>query len=182
VLRRKCEFVTNLRRLEKDDGPKMKLEFDPQNPLFNIVLLEPEIPSNTGNIGRTCVGTGSHLHLIEPLGFELSDKRVKRAGLDYWPDLSLTVYPNFEAWLAAVPDPSRIFYLTTKVDKTIYHTQFKRGDWFVFGKETKGLPEDLIFSNQEQALTIPHTDKIRSFNLSNAVSMILGEGIRQIHT
>ncbi|MEZ4870769.1 MAG: tRNA (cytidine(34)-2'-O)-methyltransferase [Bdellovibrionales bacterium] len=159
----------------------MIIETNTDKPMFNVVLVEPEIPSNTGNIGRTCVGTNSSLHLIEPLGFELSDKRVKRAGLDYWPNLDLHIHADFSTWFEKVPDKTRIFYLSTKAKKTIYDMPFQQGDWVVFGKETKGLPEELIFSNESQALTIPHTDKIRSFNLANSVGMVLSEGMRQIY-
>ena len=149
-------------------------------PLFNVVLVEPEIPTNTGNIGRICVGTQSHLHLVEPLGFEISDKRVKRAGLDYWPYLNLTIHPSYSQWQNKVKDQSRVFYLTKKGKTPIYQVAFQPGDWLVFGKEAEGLPEDLIIAHSEQTLTIPHTKNIRSFNLSNAVSMVVSEGMRQI--
>ncbi len=150
------------------------------NPKFNVVLVEPEIPSNTGNIGRTCVGTGSTLHLIKPFGFELSDKKLKRAGLDYWQHLNWHTYENIKEVFAKITDPSRAFFMTTKTDKTLYENQFQEGDWLFFGKETKGLPEALLNDHKEQCLTIPISGEIRSFNLSNAVCVTLFEGVRQI--
>ena len=152
----------------------------PESPLFNVVLVEPEIPSNTGNIGRTCVGTNSMLHLVKPLGFDLSDKKLKRAGLDYWPDLNWSTYDNIEEVFNVIPDKSRIFFLTTKTDQALYDIKFQKGDWLFFGKETKGLPENLLKIHPEQCLTIPISGPIRSFNLSNAVCVTLFEGIRQL--
>ncbi|USN49005.1 MAG: tRNA (cytidine(34)-2'-O)-methyltransferase [Pseudobdellovibrionaceae bacterium] len=148
--------------------------------MFNVVLVEPEIPSNTGNVGRTCVGTWSKLHLVGPLGFEISDKRLKRAGLDYWPHLEWQQYENFEDWWRQIVDPSRVFFFSTKGKKTLYETRFQPGDTFVFGKETKGLSEDLLARYPEQVLTIPVLGQIRSYNLSNAVAMTLSEGVRQV--
>ncbi len=147
---------------------------------FNIVLVEPEIPQNTGNIGRTCVGSWSKLHLVGPLGFDMSDKMLRRAGLDYWPELEWQSYDCFEDWHRKVPDKSRIFYFTTKSQKSFYDLTLREGDWLVFGKETKGLSQDLLKNNWEQAVTLPFPGKIRSFNLSNAVAMVLGEGLRQL--
>lgn len=147
---------------------------------FKVVLVEPEIPNNTGNIGRTCIGMWSELHLVEPLGFDIDDKAVKRAGLDYWPELELFRYENLECWLEQVSNPTRVFYFTTKVDRPFYDISFQQGDTFVFGKETKGLPEDLLKKYPEQCVTIPFVGPIRSFNLSNAVSMVLSEGMRQL--
>lgn len=149
-------------------------------PLFNIVLYEPEIPSNTGNIGRTCVGMNSHLHLIEPLGFELSEKRVRRAGLDYWQYLTLKTYNCFEDFLASVPNQKRIYFFSTKGKKTLYEQNFCEGDYFVFGKETKGLPQELLEKFSNQVVTVPFPGRVRSFNLSNTVSMAFTEGMRQL--
>ena len=147
---------------------------------FNIVLVEPEIPMNTGNIGRTCVATFSRLHLIRPLGFEISDKRLKRAGLDYWGDLELVYYDHFDQWFEQLSDISRVFFFSTKAHKSYFDIQYKPGDWLVFGKETKGLREDLLKKYSDQAVTIPFPGKVRSFNLSNTVAMALGEGMRQL--
>ncbi len=149
---------------------------------FNIVLVEPEIPNNTGNIGRTCVGANARLHLIEPLGFELTDKYLKRAGLDYWPHLDLTLHPSFESWLKKVSDPSRIFFFTTKTKRSLAKAEFKMGDWLVFGRETKGLSEDLIRKYDAQTLTIPMYGPIRSYNLANSVSIASYEVLKQFET
>ena len=148
--------------------------------MFNVVLFEPEIPSNTGNIGRTCVGTWSKLHLVGKLGFELTDKYLRRAGLDYWPHLDFCHHKSWEDWWGQVPDPERVFFFSTKAQKTLYQTEFQKGDWLVFGKETKGLGEEVLTKYASHALTIPILGEIRSFNLSNSVAMVLSEGIRQV--
>jgi tRNA (cytidine/uridine-2'-O-)-methyltransferase len=147
---------------------------------FNIVLVEPQIPNNTGNIGRTCVATHSKLHLIKPLGFDISDKRVKRSGLDYWPDLELQVHENFEAWIDTIEDKSRVFFFSARAEKSFYQKQLKEGDWLVFGKEAEGLSEEIKHRFVNHLVKIPFPGKVRSFNLSNAVAMVLGEGIRQL--
>lgn len=141
--------------------------------------MEPEIPQNTGNIGRTCVGTNSSLHLIEPLGFEINDRQLKRAGLDYWPELDFHIHSSWDSWLQGVKDLERVFLFTTKTKKIFYEETFQSGDWFVFGKETKGLDESLRIQYSDRCLTLPMIGPIRSYNLANAVSMVLGEGIRQ---
>lgn len=146
---------------------------------FNIVLVEPQIPNNTGNIGRTCVATHSKLHLIEPLGFDISDKRVKRSGLDYWPELEKEVYPDFQTWYTSVEDKSRIFFFSARAERSFYQTKLQEGDWLVFGKEAEGLHEDIKSRFSNHLVKIPFPGKVRSFNLSNAVAMALGEGIRQ---
>jgi len=143
------------------------------------VLLHPQIPNNTGNIGRLCVGSLSVLHLVKPLGFEVTDTRVKRAGLDYWSDLSLVYHNSFEALLNVIPDHSRIFYFTTKAKKSYVDIPYKKGDWLVFGREADGLPSELINTWKNQCVQIPFPGPIRSFNLANAVAMALGEGLRQ---
>lgn len=148
--------------------------------LFNIVLIEPEIPQNTGNIGRTCVATQCHLHLVGQMGFEITDTQVKRAGLDYWPYLTWKHHASFEEWMATVPDPSRVFYLSTKAKKKHYEVKFQKGDWLVFGKETKGLDPALVYQNIEQALTIPQLGPVRSLNLATSVAIVAYEGIRQL--
>lgn len=147
---------------------------------LNIVLVEPEIPSNTGNIGRTCVATNSKLHLVGPMSFEITDKRVKRAGLDYWPNLEWQYYKNFNEWFQSVENKSRVFYFSTKVTKSYVDIDYKHGDWLVFGKETKGLDKNIIDENPNQTVTIPMPGKVRSLNLSNSVAIALFEGMRQL--
>lgn len=149
---------------------------------LNIVLMAPEIPNNTGNIGRLCVGAKCHLHLIEPLGFEISDKRVKRAGLDYWPDLQLSIHKNIDLWMDEVENISRVFFFTSKAKEPYYNVKFQKGDWLVFGRESVGLEKKLLNRYREQCVTIPFPGKIRSFNLANAVAMTLGEAMRQAYT
>ncbi len=148
--------------------------------MLNIVLIEPEIPNNTGNIGRLCVGTNSRLHLIHPFGFVISDKNLKRSGLDYWVHLDVTEYQNVAEWKAIIPDISRVFLMSSHSKKSIYHNQFQDGDWLVFGKESVGLSQDVLnqFSNH---LTIPMSKLIRSFNIANSVAFVVGEAKRQIN-
>lgn len=147
--------------------------------MLNIVLVEPEIPNNTGNIGRLCVGTGNRLHLIKPYGFEITDKNLKRSGLDYWVHLEWKEYNNVEEWIAQLPDTSRVFLFSSKADKSYYETSFQEGDWLVFGKESVGLSAEVL--NQfENHLTIPMSDKIRSYNIANSVAFVVGEARRQI--
>ncbi len=147
---------------------------------FKVVLVQPEIPSNTGNIGRTCVATRSELHLIKPLGFEISDKRLKRAGLDYWPYLKYKEYKNWESWKTKNPISSRTWFFSTRGHKIFYEISFKPGDTFVFGRETKGLDEQVLSTYKEQSLLIPFEGEVRSLNLANAVSVVLFEGLRQL--
>ncbi len=148
--------------------------------MFHVVLIEPEIPNNTGNIGRTCIGAASSLHLVGKLGFEIDDKKLRRAGLDYWVHLEWMHHKTIEEWLSIVPDKSRIHLFTTKTTKPIFKTEFKKGDWLVFGKETKGLSPEILQMFPDQHVTLPMFGPIRSLNLSNAVSVGLYEGIRQI--
>lgn len=148
------------------------------NNSYNIVLFEPEIPQNTGNIVRLCACTGSRLFLIGKLGFSLSDKYLKRAGLDYWQSVNITKYDTLEELQAEYPN-SNFYYLTTKT-KNLYTTKkFQNDDFFVFGPETRGLPEDLLNNNPETSITIPMLDGQRSLNLSNSVSIVVYEAIRQ---
>jgi tRNA (cytidine/uridine-2'-O-)-methyltransferase len=147
---------------------------------FRVVLVEPEIPNNTGNIGRTCVGTYSELHLVHPLSFEISDKQLKRAGLDYWPDLEVVEHSSFGSWLEKVEDPSRVFFFTTKVERSLYEVEFQPGDWLVFGKETKGLGSEIIEKYTKNCVTIPMPGPVRSFNLANSVAIAVFEGVRQL--
>lgn len=147
--------------------------------MFNIVLVEPEIPQNTGNIVRTCHATGCSLHLIRPLGFEVTDRYLKRAGLDYWDEVSITYYDSFDELKEKYPS-SRFFYYTTKGLKKHSDESFKEGDFLVFGKETKGLPEELLKANKESCLRIPMIGETRSLNLSNSVAIAVYEGLRQL--
>lgn len=150
------------------------------SPLFKVVLLEPEIPQNTGNIGRTCVGTNCELHIIGPTGFEITDANLKRAGLDYWQHLTWFQYKSYDEWFAKVEDPKRVFYFSTKVKQTYFDIEYQKGDWFVFGKETKGLPPEIINNNLNQTVTIPQTGPVRSLNLATAVAIAVYEGFRQV--
>ncbi len=150
-------------------------------PFFNVTLIEPEIPQNTGNIGRTCVGVNASLTLVGPLGFEVNDTNLKRAGLDYWQHLSWRQLNSINEWEKSTTDQSRVFYFSTHGKQPYYHTEFRLGDTFVFGKETKGLPKDLMQRNQDRILTIPMTGPIRSLNLATAVAIVLFEALRQNH-
>lgn len=148
--------------------------------MFNIVFLEPEMGSNTGNIGRSCVLTRSRLHLIEPLGFEITDKQVRRAGLDYWKDVDLVVHKSYTDFLEYLPQEARIFYCTTKAKKFYHQVQFKDGDYIMFGKESKGIPESILFEHPERCIKIPMiTEMKRSLNLANSANIVLYEALRQ---
>jgi tRNA (cytidine/uridine-2'-O-)-methyltransferase len=147
--------------------------------MLNIVLVEPEIPNNTGNIGRLCVGTESRLHLIHPFGFVINDKNLKRSGLDYWVHLDVTEYQNVEEWVAKIPDLSRVFLMSSHASKSIYENEFQDGDWLVFGKESVGLSQEVLVKF-ENHLTIPMSKLIRSFNIANSVAFVVGEAKRQI--
>lgn len=146
--------------------------------MFHIVLVEPEIPQNAGNIARTCAATGTHLHMIRPLGFEVTDKYLKRAGLDYWNLVKISYYDSFDELKAQYPT-SRFFYFTTKGRHRYSDVAFQDGDFLVFGKETKGLPEELLLKHEGECLRIPMFSKARSLNLSNSVAVALYEALRQ---
>lgn len=146
--------------------------------MINIVLHEPEMPANTGNIGRTCVATGARLHLIEPLGFKINDKMLKRAGLDYWDKLDVTVYDNYQDFLNRNPG-AKIYMATTKAPKTYTQVSFEPDCYIMFGKESAGIPEDILYENQETCVRIPMIGDIRSLNLSNSVAIVLYEALRQ---
>ena len=146
--------------------------------MFNIVLVEPEIPQNTGNIARTCAATGSKLHIVKPMGFEIDDKKLKRAGLDYWHLLGVVYYENLDAFFSQNAE-GRFFYATTKGLNTYAEVKFQDGDYILFGKETKGLPEDLLYKNREQCIRIPMISEARSLNLSNSVAVVVYEALRQ---
>jgi tRNA (cytidine/uridine-2'-O-)-methyltransferase len=154
------------------------MTFDWPEPCFHIVLVEPEIPPNTGNIARTCAATGTALHLIEPLGFTIDDKHLKRAGLDYWPHVDITVHPSLEACLNGV-DPSRIWWFSKKATKLVYEAEFKPGDWLVFGPETRGLSDDHLRNAGDQLLSLPmRGTAVRSYNLGTSVGIALFEALR----
>ena len=145
---------------------------------MNIVLLEPEMPANTGNIGRTCVATNSRLHLIEPLGFKLNEKMLKRAGLDYWDKLDVTVYSDYQDFLDKNPG-AKIYMATTKAHKVYTEPEYEPDCYIMFGKESAGIPEEILLDNQENSVRIPMWGDIRSLNLSNSVSIVLYEALRQ---
>lgn len=171
--------------------------------MFHIVLLEPEIPANTGNIGRTCLCTNSHLHLIEPMGFILNDKNLKRAGMDYWEDLNVTVYDCWEDFVeqnkdkvafpfevakaqmcdeetsAERPVKATLWMATTKGQKTHDQADFRDGDYIMFGKESAGIPEEILMQNKDACIRIPMASEQRSLNLSNSVAVVLYEALRQ---
>ena len=146
--------------------------------MFNVVLVEPEIPPNTGNIGRLCLATHSTLHLVGPLGFSTDDRTLKRAGLDYWPEVDVQYWGSLGALQAAQPATARYFYLTTKTTRPYHSVSFRPGDFLVFGRETKGLPEALLGENADRLLTIP-MHGTRSLNLATAVAIVLFEAVRQ---
>ncbi len=154
----------------------------PQYPYTNlhVVLIEPEIPNNTGNIGRTCVGNYCELHLVGKLGFEISDKQLRRAGLDYWTHLVWHHHPDWPSWISQVPDPSRIFFFSKKAPRSLHQVKFQKGDWLVFGKETKGLSDEVRRDFESRTLKIPCEGPIRSLNLASAVAIGVYEGLRQI--
>ncbi len=146
--------------------------------MFHIVLVEPEIPQNTGNIARTCAATGCELHLVRPLGFELSDKYLKRAGLDYWHLLTVHVHENLGELFAEYPK-ARYFFFTTKAKNTYCDVRYSAGDFLVFGRETRGLPEELLIQHPESCVRIPMREESRSLNLSNSAAIAVYEGLRQ---
>ena len=145
---------------------------------LNIVLFEPEIPANTGNIGRTCVATGTSLHLIEPLGFHLDEKSIKRAGMDYWEHLNVTRYMNYKEFLDKHPG-AKIWMATTKAKRSYTEVEFGPDDFIMFGKESAGIPEEILVDNEETCIRIPMLPEIRSLNLSNSVAIVLYEALRQ---
>lgn len=145
---------------------------------MNIVLVEPEIPANTGNIARTCAVTGTRLHLVRPLGFSTEDKYLKRAGLDYWSLVDISYYDNIAQLLEEYP-LGRFFYISTKGNKSYHSVEYGSDDFIVFGKETRGLPEELLRANHRHCLRIPMINSVRSLNLANSVALVLYEALRQ---
>lgn len=145
---------------------------------MNIVLFEPEMPANTGNIGRTCAATNTRLHLIEPLGFKLSEKAIKRAGLDYWDKLDVTIYSDYQDFLNRNPE-AKIYMATTKAPNVYTAITYEPDCYIMFGKESAGIPEEILVKNQDACVRIPMWGDIRSLNLSNSVSIVLYEALRQ---
>lgn len=148
--------------------------------MLNIVLHEPEIPANTGNIGRTCVAAGARLHLIEPMGFRITEKQVKRAGLDYWDKLDVTIYDSYEDFLDKNPN-AKIYMATTKAKHTYTEVSFEPDCYIMFGKESAGIPEEILIDHPETSIRIPMIGDIRSLNLGNSVAIVLYEALRQNH-
>lgn len=146
--------------------------------MLNIVLYEPEIPANTGNIGRTCVATGTRLHLIEPLGFKLNEKSLKRAGMDYWNDLDVTTYIDYQDFLGKNPG-AKIYMATTKAHKVYTEVDYESDCYIMFGKESAGIPEGILVEHEEDCMRIPMNGDIRSLNLGNSVAIVLYEALRQ---
>ena len=146
--------------------------------MINIVLLEPEIPANTGNIGRSCVATGARLHLIKPLGFSLDEKHLRRAGMDYWKDLDVTVYENYEDFLSKNPR-AKVYYATTKARHVYTEAHFEPDCFLMFGKESAGIPEEILKDHENTCIRIPMIGETRSLNLSNAAAIVLYEALRQ---
>ncbi len=146
--------------------------------MLNIVLLEPEIPANTGNIGRTCVAAGARLHLIEPLGFRLDEKQIKRAGLDYWDRLDVTVYTDFNEFIERNPK-AKLYMATTKAQQVYTEVSYEEDAYIMFGKESAGIPEEILLDYKETSIRIPMIGEIRSLNLSNSVAIVLYEALRQ---
>lgn len=146
--------------------------------MLNIVLHEPEIPANTGNIGRTCVAAGARLHLIEPMGFRIGEKEVKRAGLDYWDKLDVSVYDNFADFLEKNPG-AKVYMATTKARKTYAQASYEEDCYIMFGKESAGIPEEILVEYEDTSIRIPMMGEIRSLNLSNSVAIVVYEALRQ---
>ncbi len=147
--------------------------------MFNVVLIEPEIPHNTGSIGRLCLATGSRLHLVQPLGFSIDDRAIRRAGLDYWKHVQVSLWTGFAELRAAQSPEARYFFLTTKTGRSFWEARFAPGDFLVFGRETRGLPEELLAAEVGNCVTIPMQPQTRSLNLATAAGIVLYEAVRQ---
>ena len=150
--------------------------------MFNLVLVEPEIPPNTGNVGRLALATGSTLHLVQPLGFSIDDRQLRRAGMDYWKNVNVKLWENFEEFELKVEPPARRFFFSAKVEKPYWNIRFSPKDYLIFGRETKGLPASLLARHSENAFRIPMLPEARSLNLATAVAIVLFEGMRQLST
>lgn len=164
------------------DRRRVEVDFRwPDLPL-NIVLVEPSIPPNTGNVARLCAATGTNLHLVEPLGFDLSEKKVRRAGLDYWASVELQTWPDFDTFFRQNPD-GRKFFFSTGGSQNFFEIEYRPGDYLIFGNEAVGLSENLLATYAEHCCNIPiRLDHVRSLNLSNCASIVLYEALRQINT
>ena len=147
--------------------------------MLNVVLVEPEIPPNTGNVGRLCLATGARLHLVKPLGFSMDDRALRRAGLDYWREVDVKLWDSLDELFAAAGSGARFVFLTTKAKRAYWDEQFQDGDYLVFGRETKGLPESLLAARAESCVTIPMSGSTRSLNLATSVGIVLYEAVRQ---
>ena len=168
-------------QMRHSDRKRIAMDFQWPDTPFNIVLVAPSIPPNTGNASRLCAATGSRLHLVEPLGFDISDRAVRRAGLDYWDSVDLNVYPDFETFLEQNPAGNKYFF-TTAGSTCLHDAEFRAGDFFIFGNETYGLSDELLERYAEHRLNIPiRLDHVRSLNLSNCASIVLYEALRQIN-
>lgn len=150
--------------------------------MFNLVLVEPEIPPNTGNVGRLALATGSTLHLVQPLGFSIDDRQLRRAGMDYWENINVKLWENFEEFELKIEPSARRFFFSTKVVKPYWDIRFSPKDYLIFGRETKGLPASLLARHAENAFRIPMLSEARSLNLATAVAIVLFEGMRQLST
>lgn len=150
--------------------------------MFNLVLVEPEIPPNTGNVARLALATGSTLHLVKPLGFSIDDRQLRRAGMDYWKNVNFKLWENLEEFELKIEPSARRFFFSTKVEKPYWDIQFSPKDYLIFGRETKGLPGSLLARHAENAFRIPMLPEARSLNLATAVAIVLFEGMRQLST
>ena len=148
--------------------------------MLNVVLVEPEIPPNTGNVGRLCLAAGARLHLVKPLGFSIDDRALRRAGLDYWREVDVVLWDSLDDLFAAADRDARVFCLTTKAKRAYWDERFRDGDYLVFGRETKGLPEPLLAAHAESCVTIPMSGSTRSLNLATAAGIVLYEAVRQL--
>ncbi|WP_424245055.1 tRNA (cytidine/uridine-2'-O-)-methyltransferase [Elusimicrobium posterum] len=147
---------------------------------MNIVLINPEIPFNTGNIGRSCVATGTKLHLVGKLGFKIEDKEIRRSGLDYWADLDYKTYKDFDEFLAAVNNPQEMYFFSTKGKKTLWDIKYSKDSYLIFGSESAGFPKEIYEKYKENLYTIPMGGPVRSLNLSTSAAVVLFEGLRQL--
>jgi tRNA (cytidine/uridine-2'-O-)-methyltransferase len=173
-------FMKKNEQMRHSERKRIELEFDWA--ILNIVLVEPSIPPNTGNISRLCAATGARLHLVEPIGFDISEKQVRRAGLDYWDAVDLTTYPDFDSFVEKNPAGNKYFF-STAGHQSYSEVEYTPGDYLIFGNETLGLPDSLLKTHPEQVCNIPiKLDAVRSLNLSNCASIVLYEALRQINT
>ena len=166
-------------QMRHSERKRVEMDFQWPEVPFNIVLVEPSIPPNTGNISRLCAATGTKLHLVEPLGFDLSERRLRRAGLDYWESVNLTTYPDFGAFIDQNPE-GRKFFFSTAGNQNFHEVDYQPGDYLIFGNEAGGLPDDLLAAHPENVCNIPiKLDCVRSLNLSNCAAIVLYEALRK---